>query len=113
MLLNERLKHLRQTLNLSQKDFAKNVFISTSYYTLLETGKRNIKDSFLDSICTIYHVNKDWLVTGQGEMFINEKPNMELDELIGIFRRLNDHFQGYILELVRNLEKLQKKEPED
>ena len=113
MLLNERLKLIRQTLNLSQKVFAKSVFISTSFYTLIETGNRNIKDSFLDSVCKIYNVNKDWLITGKGDMFKNEPPDVQLEELIDIFKRLNGHFQGYILDQVKNLEKLQKKEPKE
>jgi len=102
---------LRQTLNLSQKVFAKSVFISTSHYTLIETGKRRIKDSFLDSVCKIYNANNEWLLTGQGDIFLNEPPDVKLEELIDIFKRLNGHFQGYILDQVKNLEKLQKKEP--
>ena len=102
---------LRKTLNLTQKAFAASIFISTSHYTLIETGKRKIKGSFLDSICKIYNVNKDWLTSGQGIMFNNEPPDVKLEELVGIFKRLNGHFQGYILDQVKNLEKLQKKEP--
>ena len=111
MSVNERLKTVRQTLNLSQKLFAKSVFISTSHYTLIETGNRKIKDSFLDSVCKIYNANKNWLLTGQGDMFIAEPPDVKLEELIGIFQRLNGYFQGYILDQVRSLDKLQKKEP--
>ena len=111
MSINERLKILRQNLNLTQKVFAKSVFISTSFYTLIETGNRRIKDSFIDSVCKIYNANKEWLLTGQGEMFLNEPPDMELEELIDIFKRLNGHFQGYIMDQVKNLEKLQKKDP--
>ena len=43
-------------------------------------------------------------------MFINEPPDVKLEELIDIFKRLNGHFQGYILEQVKNLDKIQKKE---
>jgi len=110
MAVNERLKILRQTLNLTQKAFAKGVFISTSFYTQIETGNRKIKDSFLDSISKVFNVNKGWLLTGKGGMFDKEPPDVKLEELTGIFKRLNGHFQGYILDQVRNLEKIQKKE---
>ena len=43
-------------------------------------------------------------------MFLNEPPDVKLEELIGIFKRLNRHFQAYILDQVRTLEKVQKKE---
>jgi transcriptional regulator with XRE-family HTH domain len=111
MLINERLKFFRQSLNLTQKVFAKSVFLSTSHYTLIETGKRKIKNSFLDSVCKIYNVNKDWFFTGQGNIFMNEPPDVKLEELIDIFKRLNVHFQGYIIDLAKNLERLQEKEP--
>ena len=110
MSVIERLKAVRHTLNLSQKVFAKSVFISTSHYTLIETGNRRVKDSFLDSVCKVYNVNREWLLTGKGGMFDTEPPDVKLEELAGIFKRLNGHFQNYILDQVRNLEKIQKKE---
>jgi transcriptional regulator with XRE-family HTH domain len=110
MTVNQRLKTLRQALNLTQKAFAKDVFISTSFYTQIETGNRKIKASFLDSICKVYNVNKDWLTTGKGSMFATEPPDVKLKELVDIYKRLNGHFQGYVLDQVKSLEKIQKKE---
>ncbi|MDR2965477.1 MAG: helix-turn-helix domain-containing protein [Treponema sp.] len=110
MSISKRLKNIRQSLNLSQKNFAKSLFISTSYYTLLETGNRRAKDSFLDLVCKIYNVNKNWLLFGKGDVFTAEPPDMQLEELLGIFKHLNEHFKGYILEQVRFLEKIQKNE---
>ncbi len=112
MAVNDRLKTLRQTLDLTQKAFAKSVFISTSFYTQIENGNRNIKDSFLDSISKVYNVNKGWLLTGKGSMFDKEPPDVKLEELIAIFKRLNEHFQNYIIDQVKNLEKIQKKIPQ-
>jgi hypothetical protein len=50
------------------------------------------------------------LGTGKGEMFEKTPPDLKLEELVDIFKRLNGHFQGYMLDQVRNLEKIQKKE---
>ena len=110
MSVIERLKTIRHTLKISQSVFAKNIFLSTSQYACLESGHRRIKDTVLDSVAKIYNVNKDWLMTGKGAMFDTQPPDVRLDELINIFNRLNSHFQGYILDQVRTLDKLQKKE---
>jgi len=110
MSVTERLKAVRHTLDVSQKVFAKSIFISASHYTCIESGHRNIKDTIIDSICKAYNVNKDWLLTGKGGMFDVEPPDVKLDELIGIFKRLNEHFQGYILDQVRHLDSIQKNE---
>jgi transcriptional regulator with XRE-family HTH domain len=107
----ERLKAVRHTLNVSQKVFAKSIFLSTSHYACLESGHRRIKETILDSISKVYNVNKEWLLTGKGEMYDAEPPDVKLEELIGIFKRLNGHFQAYILDQVKNLEAIQKKEP--
>ena len=110
MSVIERLKAVRHTLDVSQTVFAKSIFMSTSNYACLETGYRKIKDSVLDSISKVYNINKEWLLTGNGNMFDAEPPNVKLEELINIFRRLNGHFQEYILDQVRSLEKIQEKE---
>lgn len=106
----ERLKTVRKNLSVSQKVFAKSIFMSTSQYACLESGHRNIKDTVLDSIAKVYNVNKEWLVSGKGEMFDTDPPDVKLEELIDIFKRLNNYFQGYILDQVRRLEKVQKEE---
>jgi transcriptional regulator with XRE-family HTH domain len=110
MSVIERLKAVRHTLNVSQKVFAKSIFISTSYYACIEAGHRKLKDTILDSVCKIYNVNKDWLLSGKGSMFDTAPPDVKTEELIDIFKRLNGHFQGYILEQVRELDKIQKNE---
>lgn len=111
MSVIERLKTVRHTLNVSQKIFAKSIFMSTSYYACLESGHRKIKESVLDSVSKVYNVNKIWLLTGKGKIFDEDPPDVKLEELIGIFKRLNIHFQNYILDQVKHLEKIQEKEP--
>jgi len=110
MSVMERLKAVRKILDVSQKVFAKSIFMSTSNYACLESGHRKIKETILDSISKVYNINKDWLLTGKGEIFYTEPPDVKLEELINIFKRLNGHFQEYILDQVRSLEKIQEKE---
>jgi transcriptional regulator with XRE-family HTH domain len=110
MMLNERLKTIRKTLNLTQKSFAKSIFISTSYYANIESGQRQVFEKIIDSVCKVYNTNKDWVLTGQGEIFNTKPPDVRLQELIDIYKRLNPHFQEYIIEHIRNLEKIQDNE---
>jgi transcriptional regulator with XRE-family HTH domain len=110
MMLNERLRTIRETLNLTQKSFAKSIFISTSYYANIESGQRQVLDKTIDSICKVYNANKEWILTGQGEIFNTKPPDVRLQELIDIYKRLNPYFQGYIIDHIRNLEKIQDNE---
>jgi transcriptional regulator with XRE-family HTH domain len=111
MLINDRLKAIRKSLNVSQRIFAKGIFISTSYYAGIETGHRQVNNRIVDLISKVYNANKGWILNGQGEMFSAPPPDLRLEELTDIFGRLNNHFQGYILEQVKNLEKIQENEP--
>ena len=110
--INDRLKLIRKTLNVTQKTLAKGIFISTSYYAGLELGHRRVTDRMIDLLCTVYHVNRDWILTGQGGMFDNPPPDMRLEELIQIFTKLNGFFKDYILDHIKKLEKVQKEEQE-
>jgi transcriptional regulator with XRE-family HTH domain len=110
MIVNRRLRAIRTALNVSQKLFAKGIFISTSYYAGIETGHRQVNDRIIDLVSTQYHVNKNWILTGQGEMFGSLPPDVRIQELIDIFSKLNPHFQAYILDQTRDLEKIQFKE---
>lgn len=69
--MNERLKELRNVLNLSQDAFGNRIGMSGGGISLLEKGKRNITEQVIKSICREYNVDYMWLTTGNGEMFIN------------------------------------------
>lgn len=68
--MNERLKDLRKSLNLSQDAFGKRIGMSGGAISLLEKGKRNVTEQVIKSICREYSVDYMWLTTGDGEMFV-------------------------------------------
>lgn len=69
--MNERLKLLRKTLDLSQDAFAERIGMKGSSISLLESGRRNITEQVIKSICREFNVDYGWLTTGSGEMFVD------------------------------------------
>lgn len=70
MTVNERIFDLRKnTLKMSQTDFAESVGVSRGVIVNLESGATTPKPQFLDLIARVYNVNRVWLETGEGEMF--------------------------------------------
>ena len=67
--MNERIKELRKSLNVSQNAFAQALGLSRNFICLLEKGDRDAGDRTIRDICDIYGVNEDWLRTGTGEMY--------------------------------------------
>ena len=115
MEIFERLKYIRKTLNLTQKNFAKKIGLSRSGYSQIETSDRPISDRLIKSICMAFNVNENWLRTGEGEMFIkvedsifkqlSEKYNLNEKDLSFIKHYLNMNPQNrqYLLNMILNM----------
>lgn len=115
MEIFERLKYIRKTLNLTQKNFAKKIGMSRSGYSQIETSDRPISDRLIKSICMAFNVNENWLRTGEGEMFIkvedsifkqlSEKYNLNEKDLSFIKHYLNMNPQNrqYLLNMILNM----------
>lgn len=65
--MNERIKQIRRELGLTQTEFAERIGLKQNSIALIESGKRNISDQAVLSICREYGVNEEWLRTGTGE----------------------------------------------
>jgi hypothetical protein len=59
-----------------------------------------------------YKVNKDWIITGQGDMFSTHPPDVELDQLLEIIKGLDPLFRDYISKQIRELADLHRKSKE-
>ena len=97
--INERIKQVRSVINISQREFSKKIYISQGSYGEIETGVRNVNDRIIQLICSQYNVNKEWLKTGKGEMFFSEeKPDIRLEHLIDMYKKLNKPLQDYLVD---------------
>ena len=78
--MNERIKKLRQTLGLTQSEFAERIGSVQNTITGYETGKRMPSNQVVALVCREFHVREEWLRTGEGEMFA-PAPSSALDDL--------------------------------
>lgn len=81
--MTERLKELRKHLRLTQQEFANKLGISRNTFASYEAGNNSPSDAVVKLICKEFHVNEDWLRTGEGEMFLQMDPEDELMEWAG------------------------------
>lgn len=77
--MNERIKALRKTLNLTQQEFADRIGVKRGTIANYEIGRNKPVDAIYSLICREFNVNKDWLRNGKGNMFINTN-TLSLDE---------------------------------
>jgi len=106
---SDRIKAVRKALGISQKDFCGGIYLSRSFYAKIETGTRNPNERVFELICTKYNVNKDWLITGNGEMFGEPPPDVELLELVEIVKQLDPLFRDCIIQQVKLMANLHRK----
>lgn len=68
-----RLEKLIEALGNSQVSMAESIGISQSYISQMVSGSRNISRNVLHAITkTFQNVNVRWLLTGDGEMFLQK-----------------------------------------
>jgi transcriptional regulator with XRE-family HTH domain len=111
--IGQRIKILRKSLNLTQKEFAQKIYVSTSFQTLIELEQKRILDRHIKLIVSAFGVNETWLRTGAGEMY--EKgatPDHKIAETVEVFKQLNPFFQDFILDQLYKLLEYEKKVPQ-
>ncbi len=67
--MNERIKLLRKTLDLTQREFANKLGMKQNTIATYEMGRSNPSEPTIAHICKEFNVNETWLRTGDGEMF--------------------------------------------
>ena len=91
------MKKIRTTLGLSQRQFSKRIYLSQSFYGEIELGNQQVNDRVFHLVDTQFNVNKEWLKTGNGEMFSSPPPDVKLERLIEIYNNLDEQLQDYLL----------------
>lgn len=79
--MNERVKKLRKTLDLTQQAFADKLGVKRNTVGQWECGINSITDQIVFSICREFGVNEEWLRNGTGDMFVPEAVD-EVDALV-------------------------------
>lgn len=80
--MHTRIKQLRQSLKLTQKDFAKSLCVTRSTVATWETVENVISNRSIIDICREFNVNEKWLRTGQGTMFRNSTKDEKIAKFI-------------------------------
>lgn len=105
--MNTRIREVRKSLHLSQKDFAEKIGLKQNAISYMEKSGCTVTEQNIKTICAQFCVNEKWLRTGSGEMFLkNEKKHREFFE---IFDELSPTLQDYLIKTARELLDTQEK----
>ena len=76
--MNERIRRLRKTLDMTQQEFADKLGVKRNTVGQWECGINGITDQVAISICREFNVNENWLRTGEGDMFVERTRGEQL-----------------------------------
>lgn len=107
--MNERLKNLRKTLNLTQKEFGEKIGVTNFTISDIEKGKLSLTERNQNLICEKFNVNKEWLENGTGEMFLPILPVDEFSQILSEIEESDDEFIKNFLKVYWQLDDSGKK----
>lgn len=116
--MNERVKELRKTLNLTMEKFGEQLGVTRSAISNIENGNRNLTDQMLRAICREFCVNENWLRNGVGEMFaitqndyiekvsrrynLDERDKVIISTYMSLEPEKRDLIKSYIFDMIKN-----------
>lgn len=108
MIMNKRIKEIRQNAGMTQQEFADKIGVSRNTIAAYETNVRVPIDAILISICREFNVNEDWLRTGLGNMYAEITPDVQLSQALGAL--LKEESGSFKKQLILSLLELSPKE---
>lgn len=90
--MGNRVKELRLALGLSQEDIAQRLGVTRGAISRIETGTTNLTSAMARSLCREFSVNDDWLVNGNGDMFLEMSRAELAANIVGNALNTDDDF---------------------
>lgn len=107
MDIHERLKYLREQLNLTTRAFGASINMSGGAITNMEKGTRNITERTIRDVCREYNVNPDWLNNGIEPIFEDITCDLDVDDevkqLAKQYSLLNDDDKELVKRMIDSL----------
>lgn len=105
MTINERIRELREQLKISQTEFAERLGSGRGIIKNIEEGRTIPKPQLLDLISRVYNVSRDWLETGEGEMFAAMSRNEKIGRFVGdLMSDEPDSFRRRLIDILIDLD---------
>ena len=103
--MNERIKEIRKSLNITQQEFADKIKVKRNTVATYEMGRSIPSDSAIALICREFSVNEEWLRTGKGEMFIVKTKDEEIAEMLADIQKCGeDSFKHRLVSALAKLD---------
>lgn len=105
MTQGERVREIRKAKGLTLDKFGDKVGVTKQTVSRIENGINNLTDQMFLSICREFAVNEQWLRTGEGEMFIEQTRDEEIEDFVGrLLSNEEDSFKKRLVSVLAALD---------
>lgn len=102
--MNERIAQCIEALGVKKKNIADRINVSAAFITQISTGASMPSDRTVSDFCREFHVNEEWLRTGDGEMFVKMSRRDEIQKFFSeITNGKDDDFQVRFISVLSRL----------
>lgn len=103
--INGRIRELRKSLHLTQSGFGERLGMKSGVIRNWEYNMTVPSEPQIDLICTVYNVNREWLVSGEGEMLADMSREEKIGRLIAdILDDSPESFRRRVFEILVDLD---------
>lgn len=103
--ISARIIEVRKALKLSQTEFGNSIGVSRDVIGNIELFRVDPKPLLLDQICKEYKVDRDWLETGEGEMFMPQTKDDVITEFFtNVLSEEDESFRRRFVEMLAGLD---------
>lgn len=103
--MKERIKELRKSIGgkgITQQELADALGLKRNTIATYEIGKATPSERVISDLCNRYNVNKEWIKTGSGEMFLEPRDEVGayVEDLLG-YSGDGNPFYDMIIDMMR------------
>ena len=106
--MNERMRLIREDLNLTIAEFARKLYVQWSTIKNIEQGVNNVSNQMVRLTSLTFNINEAWLRTGEGEMKLADN-NSETHEFLKLCENWSDEELKVLLNYMKGYNKIHHK----
>lgn len=105
--MKDRIKKIRTDNKLSMEKFGNKIGITKASVSRIESGENNPSEQTMILICKEFGINKNWLLTGKGDMY--DMPEDETAAVVSDLLEEENPFYDLIVGIMKTYKKLDDK----
>ena len=104
MTVGERVRYLRkEALKMTLEQFGERLGVKKNTLSTIENDKGNLTEQMRRSICREFNISEEWLLTGEGDVFLAESRSAEIAKFVNTLSVNDDNFKTRLVVMLARM----------